>query len=223
MSTQQMPLSYSRINTYRTCPRQFDYMNVSKVITFKETEATKLGKEIHRELELYCKNELTKQELKATQDYTDIADKIKKLSGSKYYEQQIAFDHNYTETEYYSKTGVFMRSIIDVLVVNGESAQVIDWKSGKHRPSKEQFELELFTLAVFIKYPNVQRIKTSLIYLKDKKIESQIYSRNDIDRIKSELEKYKTKIYNDLEVGSFKAKPSPLCNWCGGVDICDRK
>lgn len=214
----EVALSYSRIACYKQCPQKFDYEHISKKVVWKETPATKLGREIHTELEEYAKDGKGLNLAIGSKPYID---KILSFKGKKFYEHHLALNSDFEETGFFDDD-VLMRFILDVAIVNEDTAQVIDYKTGK-RNTSANMEMDFFAFALFCVHPEIKKIKTSLLWLKTNEIDSKVYTRDDIPRVRAEIEKYKGLINDDIKTGSFKAKPSPLCGWCGAVEFCDRK
>lgn len=140
--TKIMPLSFSRLSTFENCEAQFDYLYVSKRVQDKSNEASEYGDRVHKVLESYGKNILsgtaelfrTKLEeseaLEATQTldkWGGLVERIMARPGDKYFEHQMAVNHSLQPTGWFD-SDVWIRSIADVLVVNGDTAYCLDYK-----------------------------------------------------------------------------------------------
>ena len=53
MTDKLMPLSYSRLSTFETCPRKFEYLYVLKSVKDEGSTATDYGTRVHEALENY--------------------------------------------------------------------------------------------------------------------------------------------------------------------------
>lgn len=217
------PLGYSKYEMFDQCERKYDVIHVSKLVgdTGKHNAAY-AGQDVHKQLELYCKDEITKTEADLITEYLDIANKVKALKGEKLYEQQLAINKDFEKCEWFDKEDVLNRAIIDVLIINGKQAAAIDWKTGKKR-DELVFQMELYALTIFIHYPEVEKIHTILYYLKDRLKSTKIFTRADMARIKQTVINKTIKIYETIDADSFKAKKSPLCKWCPFFERCDFK
>jgi ATP-dependent exoDNAse (exonuclease V) beta subunit len=60
---------------------------------------------------------------------------------------------------------VWLRGIVDLLVVGSDSARIIDYKTSKSSKYADTKQLELLSLLVFKHFPNVKKIKAALLFL----------------------------------------------------------
>jgi hypothetical protein len=105
------------------------------------------------------------------------------------------------------------------LILKGDTAVVVDWKTGKRRPDFTQ--LEMFALQVWKHFPEVVTIKTSFVWLKDMAMDSEEFSREQSDEMWSNLLSRINRIYQSAEHENWPAKPSGLCRFCPAKDMCD--
>jgi hypothetical protein len=211
-----MPVSFSRLSTFENCQAQFDYMYVSKSVQNKDNEFSLYGTRVHESLENYARG--------VTPDVTDeaklwkpLVDKILAQKGDKYFEFEMAITRSKTPCGW-SDEGVWIRSIADVLVVNGQKAYCIDWKTGK--PKDNPTQLQLFAAMVFHHFPGVDEVRTSFVWLNHNKTTDVVYKRAMLPHIWLALEPRFDKLQEVVDLGVFKAKPSGLCRWCSAMAIC---
>ena len=215
-------LSYSRLSTFEQCQAKFDYLYVTKSVKDQSNDASAYGNRVHELLELYGKDELDmstltlegKQSLKR---WGGIVDKLKSKPGEKYYEYQMAIDKGRVPTGWYDDN-VYFRSIADVLVVDGATAYCLDYKTGKVKDNPTQ--LQLFAAMVFAHFPDVQRVKTSFIWLKFDQVDNTTYSRDHLKALWDGLQPRLDMVKEVVDLGFFKTKPSGLCPWCPAKNIC---
>jgi len=96
---------------------------------------------------------------------------------------------------------------------------MFDWKTGKRRPDFDQ--LEMFAVQVFKHYPQVERIKTTFVWLKEMKMDSETFTREQEPAIWQKILGKITRIEGALEHDNWPAKPSGLCNWCPCKSFCE--
>jgi hypothetical protein len=106
-----------------------------------------------------------------------------------------------------------------VLVINGTEAIVMDWKTGKRRV--DFFQMQLFAAQVFKHYPEVQRVRTILVWLKSLEQDAETYNRLNINEVWAEVMKRIQRIHTSYEHGNWPAKPSGLCGYCPCRHDCD--
>jgi RecB family exonuclease len=217
-----MAMSYSRLSTFEQCPAKFDYLYVTKLARDAGSEASEYGNRVHEVLENYGKDELDldslglegKQTLKR---WGSVVDSIKNKSGNKYYEFNMAVDKNNSPVDWFDSS-VFIRSIADVLVVDGSVAYCLDFKTGKVRENPTQ--LQLFAAMVFWHFPEVETVKTSFIWLKFDEITNATYQRRYLSALWEGLKPRFDKVQETIDLGVFDTKPSGLCPWCPARSMC---
>jgi len=220
--TKVMPLSFSRLSTFEQCPAQFDYLYVSKRVVNQSNEHSDYGDRVHKVLEAKGKGELDETALsdegkQTLERWGALVDKVVSRSGDKYFEHQMAVNRNLAPVEWFAPD-VWIRSIADVLVVDGETAYCLDYKTGKVKENPTQ--LQLFAAMVFWHFPNVQTVKTSFIWLKFDEVTNAKYERRFLDSLWRALEPRFDKVQEVINLGVFETKPSGLCPWCAAKSIC---
>lgn len=220
--TKVMPLSFSRLSTFEQCPAQFDYLYVSKRVVNHSNEHSDYGDRVHKVLEAKGKGELDETALsdegkQTLERWGALVDKVVSRSGDKYFEHQMAVNRNLAPVEWFAPD-VWIRSIADVLVVDGETAYCLDYKTGKVKENPTQ--LQLFAAMVFWHFPNVQTVKTSFVWLKFDEVTNAKYERRFLDSLWRALEPRFDKVQEVINLGVFETKPSGLCPWCAAKSIC---
>ena len=152
--------SYSALKQYTNCPKQYQEMRVLKNYTVKETEAIIYGKAVHEALELYVKENkpLPKNYLR----FKPMVDTLLKIEGDKYPEYEMALTHSKEPCDFHSEDR-WVRGIADLVIVDGDIAYVVDYKTGSNRyPDPKQ--LRLMSLMMFTHFPDIQRVKGGLLF-----------------------------------------------------------
>lgn len=208
--------SYSAIKQYENCPKQYYMQRITKEVKASFGEASIYGNRIHEQLELRLKGEadLPDESLK----YEALAVAFASLEGELVAEQEMTLNKNLEPTGWWSKDA-WLRSKLDVIVINGDYAVVADWKTGKHRPDFTQ--LEMFALQTFVHYPQVNTVKSTFIWLKDMITDSETYSRSQAPALWEKLMSRINRIENSLKKDQWPAKPSGLCPWCPAKNLCE--
>ncbi len=222
-----MPVSFSRLNTFENCQQQFDYLYVTKCVQSAATTATDYGTRVHLALELrgraLCGDEVAAGEFELLgnreefEPFLPLADKIVSKSGEKKFEFEMAIKRDKSVCGW-SDEGVWIRSIADVLVVDGKKATVVDWKTGKKKDDPTQ--LMLFALMTFIHFPEVEEVTTGYVWLKSGQITDAKYTRRMVDGLWRAIEPRFDRLQEAVDLGVFKTRPSGLCPWCPGNHLC---
>lgn len=212
------PWSYSALTAFETCPKRFQLTRVTKQVVEKQTEATIWGNKVHKALELFAKGEQPlPPELKAYERYVK---KILSYEGKRVIEERVALTKDFRQTKWMAKD-VWVRGIIDIGVVGSETAYLLDWKTGKHRPDNDQ--LKLFAALAFAMYPWVNKVVTGFIWLKVEKFDKEMFTREQLPEIWNEFMPRLSRVATAYEEDKWMPKPSGLCkNWCPvGRKLCE--
>lgn len=217
-----MPLSFSRLSTFEQCEQKFDYLYVSKTVQDQGSEVSEYGNRVHEVLELYGKGELDQSTLtiegkQTMQKWGGLVDRITARDGEKFFEYQMAVNADLQPVDWFA-SDVWIRSIADVLVVNGATAYCVDYKTGKVKDNPTQ--LQLFAAMVMWHFPQVTAVKTSFVWLKFNEVTNVTYERRFLESLWNGLSPRFKKVQEVIDLGVFKAKPSGLCPWCPAKDIC---
>jgi len=210
--------SYSSLKLYENCPKRYLHQRVLKEVQDEGGEASKYGERIHEALELRLKEDKTLPQESAR--YEPLCQSILKASegGVLEVEQELTLTENLTPTGWWD-ADAWLRSKLDILIIKGDTAIVMDWKTGKRRPDFTQ--LELFALQVFKHFPEVKAVKSTFIWLKDMSMDTETYSREDSNAMWASLMERINRIYESLEHDNWPPKPSGLCRYCPARHMCE--
>jgi RecB family exonuclease len=210
--------SYSSIKLYENCPLRYFRQRIVKDVVDEGGEASKYGERIHAFLETRLKeNTLLPQEVA---HYESLCSSVERIAsdGELFVEKELVLTDNLTPTTWW-EADAWLRSKLDILVITGEIAVVMDWKTGKRNP--DFFQMQIFAAQVFKHFPEVTRVKTSLVWLKDMAMDTEVYYRNDVNTVWAEIMKRIQRINDSLEHDNWPAKPSGLCRYCPARHNCD--
>ena len=201
---------------YENCPRRYYYQRITKEVKGTGSDATIYGERVHEALEhrLEDKVELPAESSK----YESLCKSIEGIGGTLHIEQKFTLTENLTPTGWWEKDA-WLRSILDVLIIIGDKAIVMDWKTGKRRPDFTQ--LELFALQVFQHFPSINSVKSSFVWLKDMAIDTENYKRDSQDDLWVKLLTRIERINESLLHNVWTPKPSGLCKFCPAKNICE--
>ena len=110
---------------------------------------------------------------------------------------------------------------------DGETYEIVDYKTGKRLPSQEKLDnnlqLSIYQLGLLHRWPHLadKKVKLTLHYLPHGEKISTERSKEALERTKKEI----VSTINEIEAKTAKANdfsptPSELCNWCGYKPIC---
>ena len=216
------PYSYSKISTFESCKKKFDYTYITKIkLKPKYNEALLKGGAVHSILEDYP--EASSHKL-AEKYYPSVKTWIESPRGQSILtvpsQNEISFGLNsrLEPVEYKDKTAMF-RGFIDRIFVKDSKIVIMDYKTGKYREPQYQTYDQLMFYAVwfFQKFPEVLEIK--IIYEYVEHLES-----NELDLHRDNLGNYKmqlVKLIHSIETcEDFSKNLTKLCDYCDYQELC---
>ena len=213
--------SYSAIKQFENCPRQYNEVRILRKFKSSETDATRYGTEVHKVLELHVlEGAPIPEKFKQFEPYAQI---VKRMSGTILCEQKMGIRADFSPCDFFDPE-VWFRGVPDVLVVNGETVRVGDWKTGKSSRYADTAQLELMAGMVFAHYPDVQRVKGALIFLVANDVVKADYTRDQFAEIMSKWAGKASQIEAAVESGVWNPRKGPLCKFCPvSADVCEFK
>ena len=204
------PWSYSALTAFETCPKRYQLTKVTKQVVEKQSEAMLWGNKVHKSLELFARD--GKPLPPEMMEYGRYVKKIQAYEGKRVVEERISLTKDFRRTTWMAKD-VWVRGIIDIGKVGSETAYILDWKTGKHRPDSDQ--LKLFAALAFAKYPWIKKAVTGFIFLKVEKFEKETFTRKQLPEIWNEFIPRLKRLAIANAEDKWLPRPSGLCkNWC---------
>ena len=207
--------SFSKLTSYENCP--FRYLKVDIQKLFKDdTAQLDYGNRVHEALAVaLVKGTQLPPEMDVWQHWVD---GIRALPGELMVEQKYALTRMFEPSEYFAPKTWF-RSIVDALKIDGKRAGAFDFKTGKIKHNSVQ--LMLSTACVFAFHPEIEKIRTSFIWLQDNEVTTDDYTRDDIRNAwPAVLERVK-ELEASHEKMLFPPKPGGLCKAYCPVSSCE--
>lgn len=202
--------SFSSLKEYVNCPRQYQELKVLKRYEKKATEQMLYGTVVHKVCEDYVAE--GKPLEKNYQRFKPVLDSLVAIPGVKYPEYEMALTPDKQPCAF-GDDGRWVRGIVDLLIVDGDHAFIVDYKTGSNRyPDPKQ--LKLMALMTFAHFPEVRVIKAGLLFVMHESFMDEEYTRDQIPKLWSyfstDLERLKISYENDI----WNPNPTPLCGWC---------
>lgn len=210
MSGSRPAWSYSALEMYRTCPKQYQEVRVLKNWKDMKTAERSWGDDVHEALKEYLQS--GKPLPPGMEVWQGIAQQFRNLKGTLLAEQQFCLNENLQPTSWFAKDA-WVRVIIDGAWINGRIAKLIDWKTGK--PKRGSDQLALFALAIFYLYPDVEEVRTMFVWLKNGTTTPETFKREDIPRLWQLFMPDVLRMEESYKNNVWPAKTSGLCSqWC---------
>ena len=202
--------SYSALKDYVNCPRQYQEVKVLKRYTKAPTQQMLYGTEVHKACEDYVgEGKPLAQNYKRFQP---VLDALKEIPGIRYPEQEMALTRDRKPCKFKDEDR-WVRGIVDLLIVDGEHAFIIDYKTGSNKyPDPKQ--LKLMALMTFAHFPEVKYIKAGLLFVMHDSFMTEEYTRDDTDKLWSNFHNDLKRLKLSYETNAWMPNPTPLCGWC---------
>ncbi len=209
--------SHTSLTQFELCPKQYHHTKVLKDVKQDFGEAAQWGQRVHKLLEERIRDS------KPLPEYLShcepVVQTILKREGQILVEEKVALDRNLQPVTFFAKDA-WCRGVVDVGVVNEKNAVLFDWKTGKRKPDNDQ--MRLFAAFSFAKYPWVQRITTAFVWLKENKIDKEVFTRKqDVPAIWAEVMPRVARVDAAYSKDSWPAKPNGLCKAYCPVKSCE--
>lgn len=202
--------SYSGLKDYVNCPRQYYEVKVAKNFTKRPTQQMLYGTAVHKALEDYVGD--GKPLEKNYERYQPMLDALLTIEGERLPEYRMAIN---TELEpcTWGAEDYWVRGIVDLLVLGGDTAYIVDYKTGSAKyPDVNQ--LKLMSLMTYAHFPKVEHIKAGLLFVAHNTFINEVYHRDQSEDLWKDflpdLERLKLSYDND----KWPENPTPLCGWC---------
>lgn len=202
--------SFSSLKDFIGCPKRYYEVKVAKNFETKITDALIYGKEVHSALENYVRDG-TELPLNY-QRFKKVVDELISIPGQKFVEFEMALLPNKTPC-YFDDKDRWVRGIADLLIVNGDTAWVVDYKTGSDRyPDLDQ--LKLMSLMVFAHFPEVQKVKGALLFILKNSLVGEDYTREQADTLWEAFLAKTKRLELAFTTNEWIEQPSPLCRYC---------
>jgi hypothetical protein len=215
-----MAWSYSALTAFEICPKKFAAERVYKTVVEPQGEQLLYGQRVHKSLEMRVKRGAALPD-----DVKHMEPTLAKLLtlGQPLSEQRYALDRSYRVTEYFDSAStmpdrrVWLRIVIDLQILMGKRALLLDYKTGKEKHDLDQ--LELFAATSFAMHPELEEVRTGYWWTTDNKITPQPYTPKEAPVIWQKFLPRVAVLENAYKTNAWQAKPNGLCrNHCLVLD-----
>ena len=211
--------SFSALKTFQQCARRYDHQYIKKDVKDSGNEATIYGTVVHEDIENHLNGVAPLPAHHAK--FLPAVQKVEQMEGDRYVEHKMALDFNLRPCDFDSPDR-FVRGIADVLIVNGQNARVIDWKTGASSRYADPKQLELMALMVFRHFPKVDKVRGGLVFLVVDQLVQATYFKKDQKQLWKKWIQDVQRIEIAKKNNTFTPSPSGLCGYCP-VDGCEFK
>lgn len=207
--------SYSKLKNYETCPKRHYEIDLVKSVKEEEGESLLWGNQVHAAMAKACTGS---EQLPATmKDYQRWVDLVRQGPGQLLVEQKYAITRAFGPTTFFGRDAWY-RGIGDVVRIDGPVALVLDWKTGK--VVEDSVQLMLMAQCIFSHYPEVRRVRSEFIWLKEDCSTPEVFSREELAQQWRELLPRVAKMEMAGKTMTYEPKPSGLCKKFCPVASC---
>jgi hypothetical protein len=206
MSTVQW--AYSGIKCFQTCAKMYYHKYVAKDVKDPPGPEAAFGTAVHKSFEEYLR-EGTPFPAEHVR-FLKYAEPVKQWKGDFYVEHKMALYPDFTPCDFFDRD-YFVRGVVDLAVVNGRTANVLDWKTGKSAKYADLKQLELMSLLLFKHFPELEKTRCGLVFVVPDKLVKAEYTR---DREKEAWQNWLfevAKVQNCHSTGKWLPNPNNLC------------
>jgi len=202
--------SFSSLKDFVGCPKRYYEVKVAKNFETKTTEAITYGKEVHSALEHYVRDG---KELPLNyKRFQEMMNALMAIPGKRYCEYEMGMHLDKTPCSFHSKSR-WVRGIADLLVVDEDTAYVVDYKTGNDKyPDLDQ--LKLMALLVFTHFSKVNKVKGALLFILKNNLISETYERFQVDSLWDHFTPKVKRLELSYQKNEWPANPTPLCGYC---------
>jgi hypothetical protein len=207
--------SHSSLKDYENCARKYHEVRVLKKHKQEKTEQILYGEELHKAAEQYVRGVPLPKQFEFIQGMIDA---LLAKEGEKSVELQMALDINLQPVEWFSKQA-WVRGIADLLILDGDVAWVVDYKTGSNKyPDRNQ--LDLMSLLVFAHHPEITQVNSALLFVVKNSMLKHKVKREDAEKLWWEYRERVSRIEASHANEVWNPKQSGLCPWCP-VKTCE--
>lgn len=204
-------LSFTFLRDYENCPRKAWHRFVAKDLPKEPmSEEMKYGIEVHQAFEQALKGKPM-----ATVHMPKFVQPLLAVQAPRLVEAQLGMASGGQPCSFWDPD-VFLRGKIDVAIVNGPAAYIVDWKTGK--PWEDPAELEIFSLLLQAHYPDLEIVTGNYVWLKEDRL-GTLYDLSTVQDRWNEVHKVHDEIHTRPET-EWPPTPNKLCGWCP-VKTCE--
>jgi hypothetical protein len=207
--------SYSSIKTFDQCPKKYYHLKVAKDVKDKQNAAALYGEQAHKAAEDYV---AVGKPIEPKFDcIKGVAEILNAMPGEKFPELKLGV-RRLAPGEYepcdFKDPGVWWRGIADLVIVEGEQAKLVDYKTGKNARYADTKQLDLLAGALFVLKPEVKVIKSALAFVVSNDFISKTHTADMRDSYLGVFDKELDALAAAHETGVWNPKSGPLCGWC---------
>lgn len=202
--------SFSALQTFEQCPRKYKAKYVLKNYNEPQQDHQQWGIDVHKDLEDRVRENKPLPE--RTRQYEPVVQSLAKFGAETVLcEQKMGLTENLTPVDFFAPE-VWWRGVIDLALIKGDKAVIVDYKTGKRKDDFTQ--LRLFSAAMFARHPHLRKQKMTYLWLKTGEHSSEEMTNTDTPAVWQTILPRVDRLEKAIQTDTFYERPGPLCGWC---------
>ena len=210
--------SYSSISLFQQCPRKYYRLRIVKDIVEPPQQHLIYGTEVHQAAEDYVCNDKSLDPRYGFLRPT--LDALKALPGMKLCEYEMGLTKEFEPCGFRDEN-VWFRGIADLLIIDGEQAHLVDYKTSKSSQYADRKQLELLALLVFKHFPYIKSIKAGLVFVVAEDLVKAAYDTDIQEKAWSKWLPEIQRLEKAMETDVWNAVPNFTCRKFCPVHDCE--
>ncbi len=201
--------SFSVLDMFEVCPKKYWHIKREKDFRDADSSAARDGKYVHEVMHNRVLEGIPFPP--QLRHFDKIAKRFADAEGSKYGEMKLALNKKFEPRDFFAKD-VWVRAIIDLLIVRADTAIIVDWKTGKKKERWDQLRLAAAILSRYM--PEINHFTLVYVWLKDTELSKETIEKDDLRSVWMGFLPRVNDIVDAINATNFPAKKSGLCGWC---------
>lgn len=208
--------SFSALSVFESCRKKFYHLRIRKDVKDGDSEAAAEGKIVHDALFNYViHGKALPVKLRPFQKVAEAYRKRGTVCDDLQGELKLCLNEKLEPVDWFAKDA-WVRAVVDLLLVKGNTAILVDWKTGKRKPAFDQLELSAALLSRYM--PEIENFHLVFEWLRDGERDATDLKKSDMKSVWLKFFPRVNEIEEAKALTEFPASPSGLCGWCPVVD-----
>jgi hypothetical protein len=205
--------SFSALDMFEKCAKKFYHLKVAKDVKEPDNQWQADGKFVHEAL---FKRVTEGVPLPVQLRHMEgMAQRFADAPGEKHGEMRLALNDKFEPRDFFAKD-VWVRAVLDLLIIRDGHAVLVDWKTGKRKDRFDQLKLSAAVLSRFM--PEIESFKLAFVWLKDNEVSGMDIRKDELKQVWLDFMPRAAAIDEAKKTTNFPADPTPLCGYCPVTD-----
>jgi hypothetical protein len=204
--------SHSFLSSFAVCEHQAYRRYVTRDVPYEETPALLAGRAAHEALEHRLRDGASLPHDHAAREALCVP--IDRFAGEKHFEWKLGLREDGSPCNFHADD-VWGRGTLDVALLNGETAMLLDWKTGKVR--EDPTELAAHAVLLRAHRPALRRVIGRYVWLRTGML-GVPHDVSDTPLKLASVRQTMEKVKNNMRGGTWQKHENVLCGWCSVRD-----